>query len=155
MNCLGTNNKKKQLHNLLGTYNLTGTMYFPTRIAKNSITLIDNIFVDNRIKYTIQPCINGLSEHDSQLLTLSKVSIPNSNIKPSYIRYVNRNTIAEFQSQLSWEQWDNILGNNDVNNMFNNFLNTYLRCYYSSFQKKVININDIHNQWIMKGINIS
>jgi len=132
INYLGTNNKKKQLHNLLGTYNLTGTVYFPTRIANNSITLIDNIFVNNRIKYIIQPCINGLSDHDVQLLTLSNISIPSSNIKPSYIRNINKNTIAGFQSQLSWEQWDNIFGNNDVNNMFNNFFNTCLRCCYSS-----------------------
>ena len=107
-------------------------MYFPTRIANNSITLMDKIFVVNRRKYTVQPCINGLSDHDTQLLTLNNVSIPNNNIKPSFIR----NIIAEFQSQLSWEQWDNIIGNNDVNNMFNNFLNTYLRCYYSSFPKR-------------------
>jgi len=33
INYLETNNKKKQLDNLLGTYNLIGTVYFPTRIA--------------------------------------------------------------------------------------------------------------------------
>jgi len=45
INYLGANIKKKQLDNLLATYNLTGTVYFPTRIANNSITLLDNIFV--------------------------------------------------------------------------------------------------------------
>jgi len=126
---LGTNIKKKQLDNLLATYNLTGTMYFPTRIANNSITLLDNIFVDNRRKYTIQPCINGSSDQDVQLITLHKFSLPINNIKPSYIRNINKNTTAEFQFQLSLEQWDNIFGNNDVNKMFNNFLNTYLRYF--------------------------
>jgi exonuclease III len=53
INYLETNNKKKQLDNLLGTYNLIGTVYFPTRIANNSVTLIDNIFIDNRRNYTI------------------------------------------------------------------------------------------------------
>jgi hypothetical protein len=40
INYLETNNKKKKLDNLLGTYNLIGTIYFPTRIDNNSVTLI-------------------------------------------------------------------------------------------------------------------
>ena len=47
INYLGYNKKKKQLDYLLGTYNLISTVYFPTRTANNSATLIDNIFIDN------------------------------------------------------------------------------------------------------------
>ena len=120
-------------------------MYFPRRTANNSATLIDNIFVDNRRHYTIKPHINGLSDHDAQMITLNSFSLPSSNNEPTYVRNINKNTIAEFQLQLSWEQWDNIFGNNNVNDMFNNFLNTYLRCYYSSFLKKEIKSNATHN----------
>jgi exonuclease III len=102
MNYLGTNNKKNRLDYLLGTYNLISTVYFPMRTADNSATLIDNIFIDNRRDYTIKPCINGLSNHDAQLITLNNFSLPFSNIEPTYIRNINRNTIAEFQLQLSW-----------------------------------------------------
>ena len=70
INYLGTNIKKKQLDNFLATYNLTGTVYFPTRIADNSVTLLDNIFVNYTRKCTIQLCINGLSGRDKQLITL-------------------------------------------------------------------------------------
>ena len=129
--CYGT-----EINYLLGTYNLISTAYFPTRTVINSTTLINNIFIDNRRHYTIKPCVNGLSDHDVQLITLNNFSLPFSNIETSYIRNINKNNIAEFQLQLSWEQWDNIYGNNNVNDMFNNFLNTYLRCYYSSFLKK-------------------
>jgi hypothetical protein len=124
------------LDNLLGSCNLIGTVYFPTRIANNSATLINNIFINNRRNYTIKSHINGLSDHDAQLITLNNFSFPTSKIESTYIRNINKNTIAEFQFLLSWEQWDDIFGNNNVNNMFNNFLNTYLRYYYSSFQKK-------------------
>jgi hypothetical protein len=130
-------------------------VYFPTRIANNLVTLIDNIFIDKRRNYTVKPCINGLSDHDAQLITLNNLSLPFSNIKPTYIRNINKNTIAEFQLQLSWEQWDNIYGNNNVNNMFNNFLNTYLSFYYASFLEKEIKSNDTHNQWITQAIKIS
>jgi len=124
INYVGTNNKKKQLDYLLGTYNLISTVYFPKRTANNSATLIDNIFIDNRRHYTIKPGINGLSDHDAHLITLNNFSLPLSNTEPSYIRNINKYTIAEFQLQLSREQWDNIFGNNNVNYMFNNFLNT-------------------------------
>ena len=136
MNYLETNNKKKQLDYLLVTYNLIGTVYFPTRTANNSATLIDNIFIDNRRNYTIKPCINGLSDHDAHLIMLNIFSLPFNDSEPTYIRNINKDTIAEFQLQLSWEQWDNIFGNNNVNVIFNNFLSTYLRCYDPSFLKK-------------------
>jgi hypothetical protein len=71
------------------------------------------------------------------------------------MRNINKSTIADFQLQLSWEQWDDIFGNNNVNDMFDNFLNTYLRCYYSRKIKKEIKSNATHNQWITKGIKIS
>jgi len=78
----------------------------------------------------------GLSDHDAQLITLNNFSLPFSNIEPSHTRNINKNTIAEFQLQLSGEQWDKLFGNNNFNDIFNNFLNTYLRCFYSSFEKK-------------------
>jgi exonuclease III len=145
INYLDNNNKKKQLDYLLGTYNLIGIVYFPTRTTNNSATLIDNIFIDNMRNYSIKPCINGLYDYNAQLITLSNFSLPISISEPTYIRNINKNTIAEFQLQLSWEQWDNIFGNNNVNYMFNNFLNTFLRCYYSCFPKKEIKSNNTHN----------
>jgi len=69
INYLEFNNKKNQLDNLLGTYNLSGTVLFPTRIVSISVTLIDNIDIDNRRTY-IKPCSNGLLDHDGQTVTL-------------------------------------------------------------------------------------
>jgi exonuclease III len=69
INYFECSNKENQLDNLLGTYNLTDTVSFPTRITNTSVTLIDNIFIDNRRSYTLQPCPNGLLDHDGQSLT--------------------------------------------------------------------------------------
>ena len=60
------------------------------RTANNSATLIDNIFIDSRRHYTIKPCINGPSDHDAQLITLNKFSLPLSNTEPTYIRNINK-----------------------------------------------------------------
>jgi exonuclease III len=51
------NERKKQLNNLLHSFNLTSIVTFPTRIHNKSVTTIDNIFIDtSRFKdYTIIP----------------------------------------------------------------------------------------------------
>ena len=69
--------KKIQLETLLFSYNLTSIVNFPTRCFKNSATAIDNIFIDNDSKndYTLCPIMNGLSDHDTQLLILNKITL--------------------------------------------------------------------------------
>jgi hypothetical protein len=140
---------------MLNTYNLKDTVYFPTRITKNSATLIDNIFANKGRRYNVVPLINGLSDHDAQLITSVNSKVPNDVTKSIPIRNINTNNILEFQMLLSTEQWDNIFGNNNVNNMFNNFINIYLRCFNACFPKKYIKYNNNNNKWITKGIRIS
>ena len=75
INYLEPDDKKDQLNNLLGTFNLTATVTFPTRICRDAATLIDNIFVDSSNSYTIEPCPNGLSDHEGLVLTLETFSL--------------------------------------------------------------------------------
>lgn len=42
----------------------------------------------------------------------------------------------EFLVQLSYETWDSIFVDQDINTVFNFFLNTYLRIVYSNFPTK-------------------
>jgi len=52
------------------------TAKFPTRISNNSCTLIDNIYINTyRHEFSVHPLINGLSDHDAQIITLSNISI--------------------------------------------------------------------------------
>jgi len=107
-------------------YNLIGTVSFPTRTTNTSSSAIDNIFVDKGRNYTIKPYINGLSDHDAQLLILNDMVQKVNSTKYFFIRNINKNTIAEFQFLLSMEQWEDVFNVTDVNIMFKNFLNTYL-----------------------------
>jgi hypothetical protein len=61
---------------MLQTYNLTAIVHFPTRIQGMSSTIIDNIFIDTSkmSTYTVLPLLNGLSDHDAQLLTLKHLN---------------------------------------------------------------------------------
>ena len=150
------NQKKIQLENFLDSFNLVGTVHFPTRITPTTASTIDNIFIGKHLHYTISPYINGLSDHDGQILTLRDSVQVKEPKKYSLKRIVNEKTIANFQLNLSYKSWIEIFSETDVNIMFNKFLNTYLRWYNHSFpiQKRYIS-NTSPNKWITKGIIIS
>ena len=78
------------------------------------MTLIDNIFIDNNRTYTIHPLPNGLSDHDGQNLTILNLPIPSKHIKFIHTTFDN-DSITQFKLQLSYEQWDNVFGNSNIN----------------------------------------
>jgi phosphopantetheine adenylyltransferase len=73
----------------------------------------------------------------------------------TYKRLVNKDTIVNFQVQLSYETWDTVFYGEYINHIFNSFLNTYLRIFYSCFpltrKKRIAPIIP----WITPGIRIS
>ena len=73
VNYLINNNRRSQLDAILHTYNLAGIVEFRTIFGLNSQTAIDNFFIDTSTigKYKLCPFINGLSDHNAQLLILS------------------------------------------------------------------------------------
>jgi exonuclease III len=156
VNYLDNCSKRQQLGTLLSTYNLISTVNFPTRMANSSVTAIDNIFVNMSRNYTISPFINGLSDHDTQLINLKDVMLPKQACETQLIRKINNHTIAKFQLKSSYENWDEIFVEDDVNTLFNTFHNIYLRIsLYSCFTKKKINSKQNNNSWMTKGIRIS
>jgi hypothetical protein len=123
---------------LLASYNLVSTVNFPTRSQNRSATAIDNIFIDVSLQgnYVIHPLLNGLSDHDAQLIILSEVKTytKNGSVKgKKMIRKIEQATIQDFEYKLSFETWDSVFGTNDINIMYNSFLNSFLRIFYSSF----------------------
>jgi hypothetical protein len=70
------------------------------------------------------PLINGLSDHDAQVLILNKGQ------KKEEDCHINKYTIADFQLKLSHEMWgEQIFDGIDVNQIFNSFINIFLRIY--------------------------
>ena len=55
---------------LLSSYKLSRTVNFPTRVQNNCSSAIDNIHIDKSKleNYSVKPLINGLSEHEAQLI---------------------------------------------------------------------------------------
>jgi len=121
--------KKSKPDNLLLSYNLYSTVNFPTRIHNNYITAIDNIFID-KVKYenySIHPLVNGLSDHDAQIIPINNITVNKCIGKTQSIRKFNKIPLSQFTINLSYKNWDNGFIEEDINTDFNNFLNTYLR----------------------------
>jgi hypothetical protein len=120
---------RKQLEAMLISYNLTSIVDFPTRVQNNFCTAIDNIFINvlHSSNFIITPVINGLSDHDAQLLTITEINLT-KNMPPKTIRNMHKNSIMEFQIKLSYKLWDNVINNDNdnVDILFNSFLNSYL-----------------------------
>jgi hypothetical protein len=60
------------------------------------------------------------------------------------IRLINNDTIKEFKTHLSNENWDSLLSSHDIDTKFNTFLNTFLRIFEANFptkteKKKIMN----------------
>jgi hypothetical protein len=137
INYLNDGKKKSQLEALIHTHNLTRTANFPTRIEKNSTTGTD-IFTDiaRRDSHSICPIIKELSDHDSQLITFNTITFKFPTKQVMEIRKINKYTINNSLTKLSYETWDITYYSDDVNKMFNACLDTYLKIFYSTFPLK-------------------
>ena len=155
INCAENSQNKLQLEYLLENYNLKGTVYFPTRITATTSSMLD-IFIGKSSNFIIKPHINGLSDHDAQLITLNDETIPAQNSKTIITRSFNKINTANFLNYLSYENWRDVFMENDTNSMYNNFLNTFLRGFNYSFPTFRKHIDShIQNKWITKGILVS
>jgi len=56
---------------------------------------------------------------------------------------------------LSYENWENVFMEEDVNIIYNNFVTTYIRIFYASFPLVKIKNSQNLKPWLTKGIKIS
>ena len=142
---------------MLLSYNLYSTVKFPTRIHNNFITTIDNIFID-KVKYenySIHPLVNGLSDHNAQIITINNITVDKHINKTQSIRKFNKLSVSQFAVKLGYEDWDEVFIEEDVNTVFNNFLNTYSRIFNSSFLLQKIYSTHNNKPWVTTVITIS
>jgi hypothetical protein len=79
------------------SFNLSSIITLPTRITKNTTSIIDNIFIDitSVAKFMTSAIINGLSDHDDQALEIYTKNFDSkkNSIKTRTIRLINKTTI--------------------------------------------------------------
>jgi hypothetical protein len=150
------NDRHNKLQSLVASFNLFSTVTFPTRSTNNTSSLIDNIYSNiSSCKYKIFPLINGLSDHDAHIIEILNSYYVNPKKNYKLTREMDNNTIFNFITSLSYENWDEVFLDDEVNLIFNNFMNMYIRIFNASFpvirRKKYIK----PNPWITTGIKIS
>jgi hypothetical protein len=100
----------------------------------------------------VNPLNNGLSDHDAQIMTISNIIITIPRQVFSYTRRIDGNSINKFTFLLSFESWEDVFLEENVNIIFNNFLNTYLRIFYASFPLTKIQNSIKSRPLLTKGI---
>ena len=109
INYLNDNSRKHLLDSLSASFSLFSTVKFPTRIFNNSCTLIDNIYINTyRHDFSVHPLINGLSDHDAQIITLSNIFISILRHIFSYTRKIDSNSISKCTFLLSYKNWEDV-----------------------------------------------
>jgi hypothetical protein len=70
------------------------------------------------------------------MITMDSIIPTGQACNSQYIRNYSNFNINKFHEMLSYELWDDVFINDNVNNILNAFLNTYLNDFYSCFIKK-------------------
>jgi hypothetical protein len=131
-------------------------VYFPTRTTATTSSMLDNIFIDKSSNFIIKPHINGLSDHDAQIITLNDETLPPQILQTIVTRSFKKINIANFLNYLSYENWRDVFMENDVYSTYNNFLNIFLRGFNYSFPIYRKHIDSyIQKKWITNGILVS
>jgi hypothetical protein len=130
--------RKRRFNDLLSTFNLRSIITFPTRIGSNTSTVIDNIFIDDQKYngYEVFTVSNGLSDHEAQLLTIKLPSLTTKERYTYYSRSINKYNIEDFRIKLSYENWEYVFKNSDINTSFNLFFKYILVAFLFIFSFK-------------------
>jgi hypothetical protein len=117
------------LNSLLQSCNISSVVSCPTRIQNNSISATDNIFIDSTKleMYIVTPLLSGLSEHKVQLLEILYIDLEVQKQQPQLMRKIDNHSMADFIMKLSYETWDTLFSNVDIDTKFNSFLNYLLK----------------------------
>ena len=99
--------------------------------------------------------VNGISDHDAQIIILHDVTMVIDTSHFYLTRKINKASVLNFNLKLSYESWNDVFAHDEMNLSFNNFLNTYLRIYYSSFTIKKTRYSSHTKAWLTAGIKIS
>ena len=100
---LNNSSQKQLINSLLATYCLHSMIQFSTRIHNNSASAIGNIFI-NTFKYnnfTIYPWINGMLDHDAQIIVLHNIIILKVDNHFYFMRKFITSSVLEFNIQLT------------------------------------------------------
>jgi hypothetical protein len=161
LNLLNANNHAATndfVNNML-SFNFVATISRPTRIANNSATLLDNIFVNcGKYDYTSAIVYADISDHLPVAVHL-KFNLKRKNQDLSQKRFFDASSIANFNNQLANTCWFEVhaaaSANADPSIAYDKFLNIYVSIFDKYFPQKHIKLSNRmtpRNPWMTKGL---
>jgi hypothetical protein len=153
INFMQRSKRMRDLQELLILYNLANTVRSPTRVTKNSASLIDVIIADKDIIRQIATVIDlGYSDHKAQVLQLPVKKVFKRR-KAIITRQYSEKGVEKFKYMLSKESWQEVYLTSDVNSALQIFRNNFDYYFNIAFPYKLQKPKKIHdNNWITKGL---
>lgn len=155
-NHYGTN----KLFDLLLSYGTYPVITKPTRITFNTATLIDNIYISEKLTIDYKTCILefDISDHLPCLISIKNKILKNNSSKASYeSRSLNNNNILNLKEELG--KFDYLeLETLDCQEAYDLFMSYFKKVYNDTCPVKVLvrsNKNKIKQPWMTKGLLIS
>ena len=157
INLLDNNSNTKSLLNILTSFNFSQKIFDPTRIANNSKTLLDNIFINFENIYSGEIITTALSDHEGQLINicLNDNSDQSNQSLPYAKRIFSIKKIQQFKEELQNFNWTEILYVEDPNICYNLFVNKIINLMNIIFPIKKIKNKPKNKSWITMGIKTS
>lgn len=154
LNLLEKNNQTTIFLDLLRAYDISQTIFEPTRVTKLTSTLLDNIFVNFNDYEESTVVISALSDHHAQIIYVQQNELNEGNIGVSK-RVFTKKKLQQYRQELESVIWDNVLNLQDTNEAYNIFINSLQSIMYRIFPKKKVKFKSKSNNWITKGIKVS
>ena len=145
----------KELNNLLLRYNLKNLVNTPTRITKNTASLLDVVITNEKNYVNLSVMDLGLSDHIAQNISIS-IPETNNTFHKVIKRKFNEINTQEFLHLLKQVTWKEVLSELDTNVKLSAFMDIFLYCYNVAFPTKtMIMRNGTKSKWITQGIKTS
>lgn len=127
--------KTKEYINILNSYGLFPTITKPSRVTKDTATLIDNIFTNIISNDNFSGLlVTDISDH-FPVFNISKINgFTKQNIsKMTMSRQYSDKNISRFKAKLQAVNWTSITNSLDVNNSYNNFTDIVNHLFAENF----------------------
>ena len=154
---LEENLQVQDFYNELFQYGIVPLINKPTRVAKNSATLIDNILTNSLFDISLKKSIvkTSITDHFPifEAITTSNKLNQNKTIETEKRNFNNKNK-ENFKQELGDFDWSILDQYNDTNSLYDLFLENFLDIYNRHFliEKKKIKTKDLKTPWLSKGL---
>jgi hypothetical protein len=155
INLLHENTHQKALLSLLLSNNLQNMVSCPTRVTKNSSSLID-VMIRNKLFYHTSTKVVELRFSDHFVLVINILVKRPTFLENIVKRVFSKRCIDILNCQLNIELWDDMYLQSDINRAYSSFLTKFLKYFLHIFPlRQVSNKKGNKSGWINQGIKVS